>query len=305
MKKQTILVTGGAGFIGSHVVDAYVRAGHRVVVVDDLSSGRRANVNPAADFRKLDIANMRAVRQLMDEVRPDILNHQAALVSVTQSTEKPLHTYEVNVMGTVNLLIAGLPYLEKVIFASTGGAMYAHPKKFPATEKEVPTPLSPYGFSKQLAEQAVAFYCTQQNVDYTILRYANVFGPRQNPHGESGVIAIFCALAAAQAQPTIYRKETTRDYVYVGDIAAANVAALTKGAGEIINIGTGKEVTNQAVYEAVREEFSWQRQPLYKSARPGELRRSVLANGKAKKLLGWRPRTSLREGLSLIHHFRA
>jgi UDP-glucose 4-epimerase len=298
-----ILVTGGAGFIGSHVVDAYVAAGHEVVIIDNLSTGSRSNLNPKATFYEADIRNIAELRRIIDLEKPEIINHHAAAISVTGSAAKPLETYEINVLGTVNLLLAGLPSLKKFIFISTGGALYSSPAKFPAKETEKPTPLSPYGFSKQLAEEAVMFYCRQQKVPFTILRYSNVYGPRQNPHGESGVMAIFTMLAAANKQPTIYRKQTTRDYVYAGDIARANVLALSKGKNEIINIGTSRETSNQQVYEAVAREYSWSQKPSYQSARGGELLRSSLAITKAKKLLGWQPRVTIPEGLKNIHAY--
>jgi UDP-glucose 4-epimerase len=299
-KRLKVLVTGGAGFIGSHIVDEYVAAGYRVVIIDDLSTGSMQNINPAATFYKADIRDNVELERVLRIEKPDIVNHQAAVVSVTKSAARPLESYEVNTIGTINLLLASRGYIKKFILASTGGAMYAKPKKFPAAETEAPTPISPYGFSKQLAEEAVAFYCKQHAIDFTILRYANVFGPRQNPHGESGVIAIFTLLAQQQKQPTIYRKETTRDYVFVGDIARANLLALTKGANQIINIGTGKETSNQKVYEAVAHEFAWQQKPRYEAPRTGELLRSVLSNAKAKKVLGWVPAVSMSEGLKMI-----
>jgi UDP-glucose 4-epimerase len=296
-----ILVTGGAGFIGSHVVDAYVAAGHEVVGIDNMSTGSRNNLNPKATFYEADIRDITELRRIIALEKPDVINHHAAAISVTGSAAKPLETYEINVLGTINLLLAGLPSIKKFIFISTGGALYSSPAKFPAKETEKPTPLSPYGFSKQLAEEAVMFYCQQQKVKFTILRYSNVYGPRQNPHGESGVMAIFTMLAAAGKQPTIYRKQTTRDYVYAGDIARANVLALSKGTNEIINIGTSRETSNQQVYEAVAKEFAWNQKPLYQPARPGELLRSALSITKAKKLLGWQPIITIKDGLRAIH----
>jgi len=296
-----ILVTGGAGFIGSHIVDAYIAAGHHIAIIDNLSTGTEKNLNPAAIFYKADIRDAVELKRIFGIEKPDIVSHQAAIVSVTQSTQKPLETFEVNTLGTINLLIAGAPYIKKFIFASTGGAMCANPKKWPATEKEKPTPLSPYGFSKQLAEESVAFYAKQYGFDFTILRYANIFGPRQNAHGESGVMAIFSLLAGQQKTPIIYRKQTTRDYVYVGDIARANVLALEKGKDEVINLATGKETTNQKVYEIIAKEFNWGKLPVYEPARPGELARSVLANAKAKKLLGWKPTVGMADGVARIH----
>ena len=294
-------MTGGAGFIGSHVVDAYIAAGHHVAVIDNMNSGSLQNVNPGAVFYKADIRDALEMQRIMNIEKPTILNHHAAAISVTGSTDRPMETYEVNCLGTINVVNAAAPYIRKCIIASTGGAMYANPKKFPASELETPTPISPYGFSKQLAEEAVVFYAGIYGFEYSILRYANVFGPRQNPHGESGIIAIFSSLAAHGRQPTIYRRATTRDYVFVGDVANANIAALSKGANEVINIGRGIEVTNQEVYQAVKKAFGWRVQPLYKPARPGELLRSVLAPAKARRVLGWQPTVSIEEGLRAIH----
>lgn len=300
-KPLKILVSGGAGFIGSHIVDAYLAAGHSVAVIDNLSTGMQKNVNPKARFYKADITDAPEVKKIFQAEQPDIVNHQAAIVSVVRSASDPAGTHHVNVDGTINLITAA-DKATKFIFASTGGAMYANPKKFPAAETEEATPLSPYGLSKLQAEQAVASYCAAQKMAFTILRYANVFGPRQNPHGESGVIAIFCDQAVKNEQPTIYRKETTRDYVYVGDVVKANLLALTKGEGEIINIATGQETTNQEVYEAVAREFNWKKEPLYKEPRPGELLRSVLDPAKARQVLGWEATTGLAQGIKNIHH---
>lgn len=295
-----ILVTGGAGFIGSHVADTYINEGHHVAIVDNLSTGALKNVNHEAIFYKADICDGAEMQRIMSIEKPEIICHQAAMVSVTQSTQKPLLAYEANVLGTINLLIAGAPYIKKFIFASTGGAMYAKPKKFPAVETEIPSPISPYGFSKLLAEEAIAFYAKQHKFSFTVLRYANVFGPRQNAHGESGVIAIFSELAQRGKQPTIYRKQTTRDYVYVADVARANLLALAKGSGEVINIGTATEASTQQVYERVAKVFDWRVLPRYEAARPGELLRSVLSNKKAKKLLCWEPEVEMTSGLKLI-----
>ncbi len=302
MIKQRIIVTGGAGFIGSHIVDHYLAAGHHVAVIDNLATGTLSNVNPSATFYKADIRDALELKRILAIEKPSIINHQAAVVSVTQSTQRPLETYEVNTLGTINLLLAGAPFIKKFILASTGGAMHANPKKWPADELEQPTPISPYGFSKQLAEEAVVFYSKQNGFQYTVLRYSNVFGPRQNPHGESGVMAIFSTLAAEGRRPTIYRKQTTRDYVYVTDAAQANLIALKRGGGEVINISSGLETTNLAVYEAVAKEFDWKEKPEYQSARSGELLRSVLSNAKAKRILGWQPKVSIPAGLKAIHN---
>lgn len=297
-----ILLTGGAGFIGSHVADAYIASGHQVAIVDNLSTGKKANLNPGATFYKADIHDAKAIDKIFSEVKPQVVNHHAALVSVTESVKNPLSTYETNVTGTINLLRQ--PGVQRFIFASTGGAMYANPKKFPASEHETPTPLSPYGISKLLAEVAIKHYGEVNGFESVILRYANVFGPRQYPKGESGVIAIFSELAKTGTQPTIYKKDATRDYVYVGDVAKANVLALSHGKG-IYNIGTGKEVDNQKVFETVSQVFNWRVIPRYEGPRPGDVARSALDAGKAHAELGWASEVDLLSGVKKIHDFKA
>ncbi len=297
MKKLKILVTGGAGFIGSHVVDAYISAGHSVSVIDNLSTGNPANVHPKARFYKVDIRDSAGVAAVFSREKPEIVNHQAALASVTLSLKRPLETYEVNTLGTINLLLASAPYIKKFIFASSGGAIYGQPKKIPTTEQELPSPISAYGFSKQLAEDAVRFYAGQLGFEYIILRPSNVFGPRQNNGGEGGIFAIFTALAATGSQPTIYRKESTRDYVYVTDIAKANLLATTKAKNETLHISSARQTSNQQVYEIIAKEFDWQKKPIYQAARPGEIARSALSAVKAEKMLGWQPTVSIPQGV--------
>ncbi|PIR87411.1 MAG: UDP-glucose 4-epimerase [Candidatus Harrisonbacteria bacterium CG10_big_fil_rev_8_21_14_0_10_49_15] len=293
-----IIVTGGAGFIGSHIVDAYIAAGHDVVVIDNLSTGRRDNLNPQAKFYEADICDKSALDEIFKTEKPQIVNHHAAQISVTESEKDPANTEAVNYDGTINLL--NQPGIERFIFASTGGAMFNDSSQLPASEQTPARPISVYGQSKLKAENAVIEQAEKQNFTPIILRYANVFGPRQNPHGESGVVAIFCDLAQRGGQPTIYRKETTRDYVFVADVVHANELAVKKGSG-IYHIATGVETTNQTVFEAVRDKFDWQTNPLYAAARPGEVLRSVLRNNKAELELGWTPQINFTEGIRLIY----
>lgn len=298
--KKRVLVTGGAGFIGSHVVDAYLALGHSVAVIDNFSTGSPANINPKARFYKVDIRDAAAVAAVMSKEKPEIVNHQAAVASITLSTERPLETYEVNTLGTINVLIAASPYVKKFIFASSGGAVYGRPKKMPTPETAPSLPVTAYGFSKELAEGAVRYYAAQYGFDYTIIRPSNVFGPRQSAYAEGGIFAIFSHLAKEQKAPTIYNKRATRDYVFVGDLVDAYVLALHKGSREVINIATGTETTNEQVYQLLAKAFSWTAKPVYKQARPGEVARSCLSFAKAKKVLGWRPRTSMTVGIEQI-----
>jgi UDP-glucose 4-epimerase len=300
MKKLSILVTGGAGFVGSHIVDAYISAGHNVAIVDNLSTGNPANINPKAKFFNVDIRDLASLSAVFSEVKPDVVNHQAALASVTGSGSNPTETYEVNVNGTINVLLAAAPYIKKFIFASSGGALHAKPSRFPTSEKEKETPISAYGFSKKIAEEAVIFYARINGFDYTILRPANIFGSRQRSSSEGGVVAIFAKLAVEGAVPTIFGKKVTRDYVYVSDIASANVLALSKGKNEIVNLSTGKETSNYALYELIADIFSWKSLPKLEAARSGEVVRSCLSPLKAKKVLGWRPLVDLSKGISLL-----
>lgn len=298
-----IVVTGGAGFIASHVADAYVKAGHRVVVIDNLSNGSRKNVDPKAKFYKADITDLALMERIFKKERPEVVNHHAAIADVTRSMRDPIPTLTTNVLGTANILLAFGHHgrgggRRKLIFSSTGGAMYGDPKKIPVTETSAPDPLSPYGLSKLLAEEAVAFYAKQFGFGYFIFRYANVFGPRQNPRGEAGVVAIFGALMKAGKTPTIFGDGTkARDYVYVGDVAAANLAALTRGKDIVANIGRGTTVTDRKVFETVAEAVGFEGKPAYAPYRPGEIYRISLDAAKALKVLSWRPKTEFEKGV--------
>lgn len=234
-----ILVTGGAGFIGSHITDLYIKAGHKVAVIDNLSYGNEKNVNPKARFYKADIKNLAAIDKIFKKNHFDIVNHHAALVEVAKSMIDPNPTFETNTNGTINLLTLGGKYgIKKFIFASTGGAIYGESKKIPTDESVEPNPLSPYGLSKYLSELAIKFYSNVYGFDYFIFRYPNVYGPRQTPKGEAGVVPIFFGLMKKGKRPTIFGDGSkTRDYAYVSDIARANLLALKKGKKETVNLG--------------------------------------------------------------------
>ncbi len=299
-----ILVTGGAGFIGSHVVDAYLAAGHEVIAVDNLTTGNRANLNPKARFEQLDIRDREAVRALIIKERPEIISHLAAQAAVTVSGANPAETFDVNVTGTLNLLIAAKG-VKKFIFVSTGGALYGDLTSRPFTEADPAQPLSAYGLSKLLGEQLVTFYAREYGFSYTILRLANAYGPRQNPKGEAGICAIFSLLMKEGKQPTIFNKQATRDYVYVADIAAAGLLALAKGDNATMNIGTGKHTSNQEVFELMASQYSYTGAANYQPARAGEVAKTALDPALAKKLLGWEAVTDLRAGIKLLHDYQA
>ena len=297
-----IIVTGGAGFIGSHVVDEYVNAGHRVVVIDNLRTGFKKNVNPKAKFYNADIEDRAAMDRIFKKERPEIVNHHAAIAQVVESVRDPLPTLRVNVLGIANALIAfgtyGRGARHKFIFSSTGGAMYGTPKKLPVAETQASLTLSPYGLSKQLGEETIKFYARFFGFDYFIFRYANVYGPRQNPKGEAGVVAIFGRIMKSGAQPTIFGDGTkARDYVYVGDVARANLAALRRGKDETANLGLGALVTDQMIFDAIAKEVGFKGTVKYAPYRTGEIYRISLDARKAKKILGWTPKVKLREGI--------
>ncbi len=305
-----ILVTGGAGFIGSHVVDGYIREGHDVVVVDNLYTGKMENLNPAARFYLLDVRS-RELEKVFELERPDVVNHHAAQMSVPVSVEDPDFDARVNILGLINLLENSVKYgVKKVIFISTGGAVYGETENIPTSEGETPRPLSPYAITKYTSEQYLRFYRHQHGLDYTVLRYANIYGPRQIPHGEAGVVAIFIDKLIKGEVPTIYhypeeRDGMTRDYCFVEDVVRANLLALSKGSEEVINIGTSLETTTGQLYREIlsllREEGyakdSRFDNPSRGPARPGDLHRSALSYRKAEELLGWVPEYDLRKGL--------
>lgn len=295
-----ILVTGGAGFIGSHIVDTYIAAGHRVAVIDNMSHGFKKNLNPKAVFYKSDIRDLNRMRQIIKKERPQVINHHAAIAEVVRSMTEPLPTMQVNVEGTINVLLAGGEVgIKKFLFASTGGAIYGETARYPITETVTPRPPSPYGLSKLLAEHCIAYYAGVFGFHYLIFRYPNVFGERQDPHGEAGVVAIFTKQLQAGARPTIFGDGTkTRDYIYVRDIARANVIGLRRGKNDIVNLGRGKEISDQAVYDAVQQHTGSQARPKYVAVRAGEVLRSSLNAARAQHVLGWKPQYTFSDGVA-------
>jgi UDP-glucose 4-epimerase len=293
------LVTGGAGFIGSHVADQLVAAGHDVAVVDNLSTGKREYVPAAAQFYPYDIKSPETV-ELIRGWRPQVIIHHAAQMSVQASVSDPIFDARENILGSLNLLQAAAEArLEKVIFASTGGAMYGDDAPLPARETDRARPEAPYGIAKLAVEHYLHFYQREHGIIPIALRYANVYGPRQNGMGEAGVVAIFIEKFLAGQQPRINGDGLqTRDFVFVGDIVAANLLALTYPRAGVFNIGTGQETDILTIYLKLQELMDSPLGPAHGPGKPGEQRRSVLDSTRAGKELGWQPRVSLADGLA-------
>ncbi len=298
MPSLSICVTGGAGFIGSHVAEALVAAGHRVLIVDDLSSGRKDNLPAGAEFFQLDIRSPQAAA-LLATAGVEVLVHHAAQMDVRRSVVDPAFDASVNIEGTLNLLEAGRRGgLKQVVFASTGGAIYGDQEVFPAGEDHPAWPLSPYGVAKLAVEHYLYYYWREYGVAATCLRYANVYGPRQNPHGEAGVVAIFLDRLLAGREATINGDGLqTRDYVYVGDVVAANLAALGRTGFETFNVGTGREATVVELYQLLAAALGVTRPAVHGPAKPGEQRRSCISSRHLRECLGVRPEVRLEDGL--------
>ena len=301
-----ILVTGGAGFIGSHVVNAYLASGHEVVVIDNLSSGRRKNLNRQARFYQEDIRS-RAAREILLRERPEVLNHHAAQMDVRRSVADPIFDASLNILGLLNILEGAREAgVKKVIFASSGGAVYGEQDLFPAPEEHKTKPVSPYGVSKKAGEDYLSYYNVAFGLPYIALRYANVYGPRQDPHGEAGVVAIFTERFLTGTQPAINGDgKQTRDYVFVSDVARANLLALEADHVGPINIGTGRETDVNTLFGLLKNLTASSLPEKHHSAKPGEQQRSVLNCERAARVLGWRPQVELKEGLGLtVEHFQ-
>lgn len=295
-----ILVTGGAGFIGSHVADAYIAAGHHVSIADNLVSGARRNLPAAATFYEVDI-NSPELAAVFDREQPDFVNHLAAQIDVRKSLEEPAYDAETNIIGSIRLLEQSVKHgVKKFLFASTGGAIYGEPKTLPASEETPSAPLCHYGVSKYCVEQYIHLYHTLYKLPYTILRFPNVYGPRQSPHGEAGVCSILAGLMLEGKPPVLYGNgEPLRDYVYVGDIARGATLALEKGDGAIINLGSGKGTSVSELFNQFKEIIGFDGAPILKPLRTGEVARIYTTGQRAWQLLGWKPMMELREGLRL------
>jgi UDP-glucose 4-epimerase len=302
-----ILVTGGAGFIGSHVVDEYIRLGHRVAIIDNLSTGRRININPSATLYEVDIRDAGEVQRIFERERFDLLNHHAAQMDVRRSVEDPVYDASVNILGALTLLECcvrtGVP---RVIFASSGGAIYGEQEYFPADESHPTRPISPYGVAKLTTEQYLFYYQYVHGIESVSLRYANIYGPRQNPEGEAGVVAIFATRFLSQQQPVINGDGLqTRDYVYVSDVVRANVLALNCPGSQVFNIATGVETDVNQLFMYLKVATGSSAEERHGPAKKGEQRRSVLSSKKIETMLGWRPIVSIEEGLrQTVEYFR-
>ncbi len=301
-----ILVTGGAGFIGSHVADAYIEMGHEVVIVDNLSMGNIANVNPSARFVKMNIQDEQ-ILDLFKSERFDVVNHHAAQMDVRLSVADPIYDANNNIIGTINLLQAAVKTgVKKFIFISSGGAIYGEQDYFPADEDHPTRPISPYGITKLSGEKYLYFYHHVYGIQFVVLRYSNVYGPRQNPKGEAGVVAIFTSRLLNGGQPIINGDGLqTRDYVFVGDVVSANIKALNYDHCDYFNIGTGIETNVNELFAKLRHLTNANVEEVHGPAQPGEQLRSVLNIAKAQRLLQWRPQVSLEEGLArTVEYFR-
>ncbi len=294
-----ILVTGGAGFIGSSLVDRWVTDGHQVAILDNLSTGRRDYVNPRATFLELDIVDAPAVDRAIGEFRPEVVSHHAAQMDVRRSVLDPAFDARTNVLGSIALLEACARHgVRKVIYASTGGAIYGEGRSLPAAEDHPIHPESPYGASKYAVELYLKIWQQLHGLDFTVLRYPNVFGPRQNPHGEAGVNAIFIGLMLAGQRPRIFgHGDAVRDYLFVDDVVAANVLALGSAGGEVMNLGTGVPTSVTDIVRELNGVLGTNLEPIQEPDRPGEIQRIYLDAARANRLLGWTPTVTFREGL--------
>ncbi len=299
-----ILITGGAGFIGSNVADRYIELGHEVIIVDNLVTGKKENIPETARFYHMDITD-KNLSEVFRKEKPRVVNHHAAQMDVRRSVADPIYDAQVNVLGGLNILQNCIKYeIKKFIFASTGGAIYGEQDYFPADENHPLKPLSPYGITKLTTEKYLYFYNQTYGLNYTILRYANIYGPRQNPHGEAGVVAIFSEKILEGQQPIINGDgQQTRDYVYVGDVVKANELVLEKGNGKIYNLGTGKETNVNELFRMIMKNTDTEIEEKHGPAKAGEQMRSVLTSGLIHRELSWRPEVQLDEGISKTVRF--
>jgi UDP-glucose 4-epimerase len=299
-----VLVTGGAGFIGSHVANAYLEAGHEVVVVDDLSRGKKEYAPKKARLFVMDIRD-KGLKTVFEKVKPEIVNHHAAQISVVNSVADPMGDAQINIMGSLNLIGLSIESgVKRFIFASTGGAIYGDQEYFPADEKHPTMPLSPYGIAKLAVEKYLYSFLQTRGLKSICLRYSNVYGPRQDPFGEGGVVAIFMEKMLNNNPITINGKgDQTRDFVYVQDVARANLKALERSAGGEINIATGREISVNDIFKSIKDITGSDVEENHGPAKAGEAFRSVLSADKAKAELGWEPEVTFEEGLKLTAEF--
>lgn len=295
-----VLVTGGAGFIGSHVVQAYLDNGFEVAIIDDLSTGRSSNLNPAAKFYKIDIRDPK-IADIFEAEKPDYINHHAAQMDVRRSIVQPIFDADVNILGSINLLENARCFgVKRFIYISTGGAVYGEPEYLPCDEAHPINPICQYGASKHTVEHYLFMYQVNYGLPYTVIRYPNVYGPRQDPHGEAGVVAIFTGQMLRGEQVVINGDgEQQRDFVYVGDCARANVLATTRHTGSgIINLGSGFGTSVNQIFEGLKAATAYPKPAVHGPAKLGETRMIYLDASKARRELGWEPAVPLQEGLT-------
>ena len=299
-----ILVTGGAGFIGSQIADAFISSGHNVCIIDNLSTGTKENINPKAAFYEIDITDKDIIR-IFEKEKFDVVSHQAAQIDVRKSVADPVFDANTNILGTLNLLQACVKTgVKKFMFASTGGAIYGEQDYFPADELHPTRPVSPYGITKLTIEKYLFYYHIQYKLNYTVLRYANVYGPRQNPFGEAGVVAIFANKLLQKEQPVINGAgEQTRDYVFVGDVVKANIKTLEDKDSTIYNVGTGIETNVNQIFKQLNKITGNHAKEKHGPQAKGEQMRSVITSDKLFSKFNWKPVTNLEEGLSKTVEF--
>ncbi len=293
-----ILITGGAGFIASHIADAYIELGHDIVIIDNLSTGFAENLNPNAKFYKLDITSPEII-EVFEKEKFDMISHHAAQMNIRFSVENPIIDSNINILGSLNLYEAAVKTgVKKVIFASTGGAIYGETDIIPTPETTELRPCSPYGISKLTNEKFLFYYNQVYNLAYTILRYANVFGSRQNPQGEAGVVAIFINKMLRGEQPIINGDGLyTRDYIHISDVVTANILSLNDNNPNIYNIGTGIETTTNEIFRIIKNSINADCPEVHGEAKKGEQRRSCISYKKIKQELNWEPKISLEQGI--------
>jgi len=301
------MVTGGAGFIGSHLVDALIEAGNEVVVVDNLHTGLERNVNPEARFYKISIGDGK-LAEVFERERPQVVSHQAAQTIITKSEAEPIFDAEQNILGSLNVILNCLKFgVNKLIYASSGGAIYGEPQYLPVNEKHPINPISQYGISKHTVEHYLYLYGMLYGLDYVVLRYPNVYGSRQNPAGEAGVVTIFASQMLKGEQPTIFGSgDKTRDYTFISDIVLANILAMESDKSEIYNIGTGKETSDQEIFNIVAEAAGYKGVARYAPVRKGEIQRICIDYAKVKRELGWSTRVELTDGIrKVVDYYRS
>jgi len=296
-----VIVTGGAGFIGSHLADAFLARGDEVTVIDDLSAGRPGRLDGRAVLHKVSVTDPGPMAEVVNTVRPELICHLAAQIDVRASVARPAADAQTNVVGTINVLEAARVTGARVLFCSTGGALYGRDAPIPSLEDVLPLPESPYGIAKHCAEQYLGLYNRLHQASHSVLRLANVYGPRQDPTGESGVVPIFCSQVLAAKRPTVFGDGTqTRDYVYVGDAVAAFLSAADRRRPGTWNIGTATEVSVLELAQVIGAVTGRPVEPVLAPPRPGELQRSALAVDRARQDLGWVPVTALADGVRAV-----